>query len=65
MACMCLQGIGYILILHIKSDTKCNGFFVSLAMIILSGPGFINVLTGAILHNVGAFIVHLNSSKVL
>lgn len=38
---------------------------VSLAMIILSSLGVINVLAGAILHNVGAFIVLLNSSQVL
>lgn len=38
---------------------------VSLAMIIFSALGVINVLAGAILHNVGAFIVLLNSSRVL
>lgn len=38
---------------------------VSLVMIILSSLGVINVLAGAILHNVGAFIVLLNSSQVL
>lgn len=39
--------------------------FVSLTMIILSSLGVINVLAGAILHNVGAFVVLLNSSRVL
>lgn len=38
---------------------------VSVTMIILSALGLINVLAGAILHNVGAFIVLLNSSWVL
>lgn len=39
--------------------------FVSLTMIILSSLGVINVLAGAVLHNVGAFVVLLNSSRVL
>lgn len=38
---------------------------VSLTMIILSSLGVINVLAGAILHNAGAFVVLLNSSRVL
>ena len=38
---------------------------ISFLMILLSTFGIISVLTGAILHNVGAFVVILNSSRIL
>lgn len=38
---------------------------ISFAMILLSSFGVISVLAGSILHNVGAFTVILNSSKIL
>lgn len=38
---------------------------VSLAMIIFSALGYISPLTGSILHNLGAFIVLINSSRIL
>lgn len=38
---------------------------ISFAMILLSAFGVISVLAGAILHNVGAFAVILNSSRIL
>ena len=46
-----------------------QNFILSLAisamMILLSTFGVISVLTGSILHNVGAFVVILNSSRIL
>lgn len=39
--------------------------FISLAMIILSALGFISALAGSILHNLGAFVVLINSSRIL
>ena len=38
---------------------------VSLAMIIFSALGYISPLAGTILHNLGAFIVLINSSRIL
>lgn len=38
---------------------------ISLIMIILSATGIISVLAGSILHNLGAFTVLLNSSRIL
>ena len=38
---------------------------VSLVMILLSALGYISALTGSILHNLGAFIVLINSSRIL
>ena len=38
---------------------------ISFSMILLSSFGVISVLAGSILHNVGAFTVILNSSKIL
>ena len=38
---------------------------ISFLMIVLSSFGVISVLTGSILHNVGAFAVILNSSRIL
>ena len=38
---------------------------ISLAMIIFSALGYITVLTGSILHNLGAFVVLINSSRIL
>lgn len=38
---------------------------ISFVMILLSTFGVISVLTGAILHNIGAFVVILNSSRIL
>ena len=38
---------------------------VSLTMIIFSALGYISPLTGSILHNLGAFIVLINSSRIL
>lgn len=37
----------------------------SVIMIVLSGLGIISALAGSILHNVGAFIVLINSSRIL
>ena len=37
----------------------------SVIMIFLSGIGMISALAGSILHNVGAFIVLINSSRLL
>ncbi len=39
--------------------------FISIAMIILSALGFISALAGSILHNLGAFVVLINSSRIL
>lgn len=38
---------------------------VSLVMILLSALGYISALTGSILHNLGAFVVLINSSRIL
>jgi Cd2+/Zn2+-exporting ATPase/Cu+-exporting ATPase len=38
---------------------------ISFLMILLSTFGIISVLAGSILHNVGAFVVILNSSRIL
>ena len=38
---------------------------ISLAMIILSALGFISALAGSVLHNLGAFVVLMNSSRIL
>lgn len=38
---------------------------ISMAMIIFSALGYITVLTGSILHNLGAFVVLINSSRIL
>lgn len=38
---------------------------ISLAMIIFSALGYISALAGTILHNLGAFVVLINSSRIL
>lgn len=38
---------------------------ISVVMIVLSGVGVISAFAGAILHNVGAFVVLINSSRIL
>ena len=38
---------------------------ISFLMIVLSAMGFISALAGSLLHNVGAFVVILNSSRIL
>ena len=38
---------------------------ISFLMIVLSSMGFISALAGSLLHNVGAFVVILNSSRIL
>lgn len=38
---------------------------ISLAMIIFSALGYISALAGTILHNLGAFVVLMNSSRIL
>ena len=38
---------------------------VSLAMIIFSALGYISPLAGTVLHNLGAFVVLINSSRIL
>jgi len=40
-------------------------FLVSFVMIILSVFGIVSILAGSLLHNIGAFIVILNSSRIL
>ncbi len=40
-------------------------FLVSFTMIILSAFGIITALLGAVLHNVGAFVVLINSARIL
>ena len=38
---------------------------ISIVMIVFSGIGLISAFAGAILHNVGAFVVLINSSRIL
>ncbi len=38
---------------------------VSLGMILLSALGYVSALSGSVLHNLGAFIVLINSSRIL
>ena len=38
---------------------------ISLSMIIFSALGYISALAGTILHNLGAFVVLMNSSRIL
>jgi cation transport ATPase len=40
-------------------------FGVSLVMIFLAGAGILAPLAGAFLHNIGAFLVLLNSGRVI
>lgn len=40
-------------------------FFTSFIMIVLAATGIVSAIVGAILHNIGAFIVLINSGKIL
>ena len=40
-------------------------FSISILMIFLAGIGFVTPITGALLHNIGAFIILINSGRVL
>ena len=40
-------------------------FSVSLVMMILAAVGVIPALAGAFLHNIGAFVILINSSRIL
>ncbi|MGI6696136.1 MAG: heavy metal translocating P-type ATPase [Christensenellales bacterium] len=65
-----LNNIIYALRLALKAKTIIRqnliiAFCSSLIMIILAGLGWISALPGAVLHNIGAFIVLLNSARLL
>jgi cation transport ATPase len=38
---------------------------MTVIMIFLAGAGFVSPIAGAILHNLGAFIILINSSRVM
>ena len=40
-------------------------FSISVVMIFLAGTGFVSPIAGAVLHNLGAFIILINSSRVM
>jgi len=47
------------------SGTVASTFSMSVIMIFLAGAGIVTPIAGALLHNLGAFVILINSGRIM